>query len=460
MRIPRIMITAVSSGSGKTVISCSLMEALKQQGLCVVSGKCGPDYIDPMFHKEVLGIDAQNLDLFFHEERELETIFVNHAKEADIAVIEGVMGYYDGMGIDTVKASSYEVAKALKTPVILVLPCKGAAISAAALVKGILEFREENYICGILLNRISEILYPKMKEMLEKELGMSGHDIKVLGYIPEHPAFHLESRHLGLVTPKEVEGLRSRLSEAGRILGETVNLEELIKLAESAPGLQEGSDVDPAYYEVNEQKIRIAAARDEAFCFYYKENLELLKRLGCEIVLFSPIHDKELPKGSQGLILGGGYPELYAESLSKNRTMLESIRAAIESGMPCHAECGGFLYLHETLKDREGKEYPMAKVISGDAFPTERLVRFGYVCLTAEEDGLFLKKGETIRGHEFHYWDSTNNGKDVEARKPDGRRFWKCIHMENNLFAGFPHLAYGSNPLFVRRFVEKAKRNS
>ncbi len=457
MKIPRVLITAASSGSGKTVISCGLMEALKQKKLQVVSCKCGPDYIDPMFHREVLGIESENLDLFFNQKEQLRQLFLRHAKEADIAVIEGVMGYYDGMGLNTETASSYDVAATLEIPAVLVLPCRGMALSAAALVKGFLEFKPDSNIRGILLNRISAMLYPKMKEMLETELKKAGYEVKVLGYVPEQDVFRLESRHLGLVTPKEIESLQGQLKKAGEILSETVDLDGLLEIASTAPDIS-----IPYGQEETEgnciEKVRIGVARDAAFGFYYKDNLELLRELGCEIVEFSPLKDHELPKGIQGLILGGGYPELYAKELSQNQKMLDSIRFAVRNKMPCHAECGGFLYLQESLQDKAGKSWKMTGVIPGVAFPTGKLVRFGYIQLKSKKDGAFLKMGESIRGHEFHYWDSTNNGEDAKAYKPDGKRSWECIHVDENLFAGFPHLSYRSNPEFAIRFVQAAKR--
>lgn len=479
MRIPRVMIAAAASGSGKTTISCGLMSALRQKGLHIVSGKCGPDYIDPMFHREVLGIDSENLDLFFTHEEQMRRLFVRHAADADATVLEGVMGYYDGMGLDTERASSYDVAGVLECPVILVVPCRGMALSCAALVRGFLEFRRDSQIRGILLNRISPMLYPRMKQMLEAELGSAGFSVPVIGYVPEHEIFHLESRHLGLVTPEEIGNLKNRMDEAGRLLAETVDLEQLLEIASQAPELpdpesEEGGKIHKSGSWNKEsrrkedcqvekgcknEEVCIAVARDEAFNFYYKDNLKLLEELGCRLITFSPLRDQKLPDEADGLLLGGGYPELYARILSENREMCHSVAQAIRGGMPCHAECGGFLYLHEYLEDKEGIKWRMAGVIPGEASATDRLVRFGYVELEAKRDGAYLKKGERIRGHEFHYWDSSCNGADVLAVKPDGKRFWECIHMHENLFAGFPHLSYESNPEFARRFVDAARKH-
>lgn len=452
MKIPRILISAPSSGSGKTVISCAIMQALTMKGYRVAACKCGPDYIDPMFHREVLGVDSENLDLFFTEEEDLPEVFARHAGNKDIAVVEGVMGFYDGMALDSFRASSYDVARTLQAPVILVLSGRGMALSAAAVIEGIARFRKDSNIRGLLLNRITAGIYPRMKDMLEKELAKRGLSIPVLGYVPEDEAFSLESRHLGLVTPAELKGLKEEMARAGELFLETVDLEKLCAVAAQAPEIPVPGK-SPEAPEIPAPLV--AVARDEAFCFYYKENLRLLEELGCELRYFSPLHDRELPANAQGLILGGGYPELYARVLSENISMRRSIKEAVQSGIPCLAECGGFLYLQEELKDREGRAWRMAGVIKGSAASKGRLARFGYVKIEGKKDGLYLKKGENIRGHEFHYWDSTDNGADCVAVKPDGKRFWECIHMEGKLFAGFPHLYLPSNRKLTERFVEQ-----
>ena len=365
MKIPRILIAAASSGSGKTVTSCGIMEALKQQGIRLVSGKCGPDYIDPMFHREVLKIDAQNLDLFFYDKEHLRKLFIQHCKNTQMAVLEGVMGFYDGMGIDTDKGSSYDVAKALETPVVLVVSCKGSALSVVALLKGLIEFRKDSNIQGFLLNRVSEMLYPRMKQMIEAQLKREGYDIPVIGYIPEDPAFALESRHLGLVTPDGVTHLETKIKRAGEILGKTIDWKTFFRIANGAPKLSEEEGMEnivPA-----EREIPIAVARDEAFCFYYKDNLELLKSLGCKLIPFSPLKDRALPTGVKGLILGGGYPEEYARQLSENKTMLESVHDAITNGMPCHASAVVFCICRNSWKTE--KENRMVWL----AFSKERL---------------------------------------------------------------------------------------
>lgn len=468
MGISSFMIAAASSGSGKTVISCGLMAAFRQRGLKVAACKCGPDYIDPMFHREVLGIDSENLDLFFYGKETLEKLFERHAENADITMIEGVMGYYDGMALASEKASSYDVARTLKTPVILVVPCKGAALSVLPLIQGMIGFKEDSNICGILLNRVSSMLYPKMKQMIEEGLAQAGYEVPVIGYVPEHPVFGLESRHLGLVTPQEINSIREQLEAAGRLLSETVELDTLISIASGSKAAEnrerffqknpkDGRDIEVGILR-DKKPVRIAVAQDEAFCFYYKDNLQFLQNEGCELVEFSPLHDNFLPEDIRGMILGGGYPELYTKDLERNVSMRSSIKKAVIGGLPSLAECGGFMYLHEEMEDDKGIFRQMAGVFPGKAFRTEKLVRFGYIEIEAQKEGTFLKRGEKLRGHEFHYWDSTDNGKDCIAVKPDKRRSWECIHMEGNLFAGYPHIHFYSNLEFARRFIMEAKK--
>lgn len=466
MGIPGIMIAAPASGSGKTSAACGLMAAFGSRGIKVRSCKCGPDYIDPMFHREVLGVDSENLDLFFSKPEELRECFQQHTAGADFTVVEGVMGYYDGMGLDTDHGSSYEVASVLNLPVILVVPCRGAALSLAASVRGMLAFRKESNIRGILLNRVSGMLYPRLKQMLESELKQAGYDIPVVGYMPEDEAFRLESRHLGLITPQEIEGLRGQTARAGEILTETADLDLILQIAEKGAANGETAEEDRSetgdkpVFGTGENRVRIGIARDKAFCFYYKDNLELLEKLGCELVPFSPLSDPRLPDGLSGLIFGGGYPELYGRTLAENKGLLQEIHSLIEDGIPCLAECGGFMYLHEELEDREGQVWKMTGNIKGRTWPVGRLVRFGYVKIMPEEartEAGYLFPGEEIRGHEFHYWDSTDSGSDCLAVKPDGRRSWQCIHMDGNLFAGYPHLYLPSLPAFAERFVRRCR---
>ncbi len=488
-QIRGLMIGAFSSGCGKTVAACGLMEVFRRHGLKVSGFKCGPDYIDPMFHREILGVESQNLDGFFQTKRQSAKSFLAGAKDRDIGVIEGVMGYFDGIGGEG-RASTYEMALRLGCPVILVAEGKGAGLSLAASILGFLEFgltlpghgrRKWNGIGGIILNRVSPGRYPGLKAVLEEHLP-----VPVLGYMPEFDWLSLESRHLGLKLPGEVKDLKAQLGRLGEELEKTIQIDEVLALAEKweegypkaslGSGAGEGVSVlegvsawegvpvlggvpapEAAILPKKGQKAAIGVAMDEAFCFYYQDNLRELCRAGARLLFFSPLKDKAVPKEARGLLFGGGYPELYARQLSENNAMRSSIRQAAAAGMPILGECGGFLYLQEWLEDGAGKVYPMAGVFSGGSRNGGKLGRFGYIALWGKEDGLYLKAGERILAHEFHYWDSECCGSMMEARKPAGNKRWLCMRQENRVLAGFPHLYYPSFPEFSRRFVRECE---
>ena len=464
-KIPRVMIAAAGSGSGKTTVTCGLLQAFLDRGIKPASFKCGPDYIDPMFHSEVLGIKSRNLDLFFTDKNTTNYLLGKNAGAADLAVLEGVMGYYDGLAGKSVDCSSYDLARKTRTPVILVVDCKGMSVSVAALIKGFLELRRDHGIRGVILNRIPPMLYQDIKGLIEEELSL-----EVLGFLPVMADCRLESRHLGLVTAKEVGNLKEILEKLAAQMEASVDLERILAIAEEAPAIDHRipGDIEKIVRHMNPPDhadpadrwnfpVKIAVAVDRAFCFYYQDNLELLEEMGAELLPFSPLEDEGLPDGIQGLILGGGYPELYLEQLSKNKTMLESIGRAIEGGLPCIAECGGFMYLHQWVKDREGVRFPMAGVVEGESFPTPRLTRFGYIGLTALEDNLLCKKGAELKGHEFHYWDSTNPGDGFHARKPLRKTGWDCVVTAGNLWAGYPHIHFYSNIEAAAQFLTKAR---
>ena len=443
MDSPRLLFAAPASGSGKTTVVCGLLRALKNRGKGVRAFKCGPDFIDPLFHETVVGVPSGTLDLFFSDQDQLKRLFCRHAAGADFCLMEGVMGYYDGLGAATDRASSYAVAKALDAPVALVVDGRGQSLSALATLTGFLRFREDSRIRGVLFNRMSESVYTALKPEVEK-LG-----VRPLGFVPKAPELMIESRHLGLVTPGEIEDLGQKLDALAALLERTVDMEGLLALAGSAPAL-EAPPVPPV---PTLPRTRIAVARDQAFCFLYRDNLDLLADYGAELIFFSPLHDDALPAGAQGLILPGGYPELHAQALAANEPMRRSIAEAIQGGLPCLAECGGFLYLHRELEDMDGRSWPMAGVLNARAYRTPRLGRFGYITLTAKADTAFLPAGETVRGHEFHYFESESRGDALHAQKPTGSRGWDCGHSRGNLLMGFPHLYYPSDPQLIERFL-------
>ncbi len=463
MSCPRILLAAPASGSGKTLVTCGILQALVDRGLRTASFKCGPDYIDPMFHSRVIGTRSRNLDTFFTEPETTRYLFGRAAAGQDISVVEGVMGYYDGLGGISLEGSSFDVARTLEMPVILIVNCRGQSLSVLPVLKGFLEYQRPSRIQGVIFNQMSQGMYPDLKRLAWEQLSL-----EALGYVPPVPELKLESRHLGLVLPHEVEALQEKLKKLAQVLEETLNLDRLLELAGEAPEIsQDGPKILEELREERRKELRqgkgkgkglsIALAKDEAFCFTYADNLELLQELGAALVEFSPLTDERLPKGCQGMILSGGYPELYARELSANTSMLQNIRQAVRKGMPCIAECGGFLYLHEQLEGQDGILYPMAGVIPGKAFRTDRLGRFGYITLTAQEDQMLLQKEEQVRGHEFHYWESESCGESLLARKPLRNRSWLCGHANPSLYAGFPHLFYYSNPGIAVNFLRKCE---
>ena len=451
MRLKRVMIGAPKSGSGKTTLTCALLQALKNQGKKVISYKCGPDYIDPMFHETVLQIPSKNLDTFFCGEEDTKRLFLEGRTEDDFAVIEGVMGLFDGLGGIHEEGSSYHLAKITKTPIILIVDAKGMGRSVLALISGFLSYDKEHLIKGVILNRMSKAYYHIIKPLIEEELK-----IKVVGYFPDQKENSVGSRHLGLVMPEEIMDIRKKLEKLSETFESTISLEQIEKIGESAESLScDLKDMCEIPKEETEEKPVIAVAKDEAFCFYYRDNLRLLESCGARIVFFSPLHDREIPEICDGLLFGGGYPELYAKKLSDNISMKESIRSAALKGMPIVAECGGFMYLHSSLIDPEGVSHAMADVVKGECFYTGKLVRFGYVEIE-EKDSHFLPVNQKIKGHEFHYYDSTRNGMDCICRKPVSGQEYSCVIANENQWLGFPHLYYPSNPAFAKAFTEKA----
>ncbi len=630
---PRVLIAAPGSGSGKTLVTCGILRLLQKKGFSPVAFKCGPDYIDPMFHRQVLGIPSRNLDTFFSPDGQTLEILQKAVRKnkADIAIIEGVMGYFDGTGKTGMEASSFDLAMQTQTPVILLVNAKGMGRSIVSLIKGFCDYEiraaeklpilaadkraekpaekrigelieepiEESIeessidesvdksvdktpnktlnktpnkttdktahtspgkIRGVILNRISPGMAPVMKKWIEEETGLS-----VVGYLPQDTSFSWGSRHLGLMQPEEIADFQEQIDRLADKLETTLDTELLLKIGREAsesdspvreefpkqdreteeslsvssvqeesseqnPETKKSLSVSLVQVELAEQNlepeknlrfspVRIAVARDEAF---------ILQECGADLVFFSPIHDGELPE-ADGLILGGGYPELYAQSLAENTRMKEQIRIRVAEGMPVLAECGGFMYLQEylevtsdekqasekqapekqapekqysekqnlekqdsgehdsaeksvkplcmrepqktqrtqetqsiqksqkTQEPQRTQKYTMCGILEGTCKKTDHLVRFGYIEISPKSES---GAGTVIRGHEFHYFDSTNNGEYCTAVKPGGKRTWDCMIVQGNVVAGFPHLYYRSNPGFINRFLDRCRMYS
>jgi cobyrinic acid a,c-diamide synthase len=447
----RVMIAGTHSGCGKTTVACALLRALKDRGLDPAAFKCGPDYIDPMFHRRAIGVPSRNLDPFFCTGEQLRRQIALHG--GGVSLLEGVMGYYDGVGPEG-RYGAYDVAVETQTPVVLVIDTKGMYASAGAVLKGFIEYKPPSGIQGVIFNNASPALYEGLAAIAEKA------GVKPLGFLPREPKAVIGSRHLGLVTAGEIADMEEKLALLGALAERHIDIDGLLALASAAPGIiavaaPELTATAPGLAAAPDIRppgtARIAVARDAAFCFLYEENLELLAALGCELAFFSPLSDTALPGGVSGLYLCGGYPELYLQALSGNAAMRGAVGAAVRSGMPAVAECGGFLYLHDTLDG-----FPMAGVVHADAYRTEKLRRFGYATLRAKADNLLCSAGESIRAHEFHYYESTDCGADFIAEKPLTEESWPCVHATETLYAGFPHLYFGANPGFAENFVRRA----
>lgn len=457
MKIKRFMIAAPKSGSGKTMITCALLQLLKDNGKNVSSYKCGPDYIDPMFHKKVLGVPSKNLDTFFTDEKTTVQLFLDKRADGDFAVLEGVMGLYDGLGGIYEQGSSYHLAKVTQTPIILVVDAKGMGKSVLALIAGFLQYDTQHLIKGVLFNRMSKGYYDIIKPLIEKELS-----VKVVGYFPEQKDIGLSSRHLGLVMPDELADIKEQLDELAGRLKKTIDLDMLLDIAVEAEKITKTTNTEQMQIQNQNNTVNIAVAMDEAFCFYYEDNLRLLEKCGAKLQYFSPLHDTKLPDNCDALLLGGGYPELYAKELSENLSMRNSIKTAFKTGLPTVAECGGFMYLHtyihnicEEDADAQNYVFGMTGALDSECHFKGKLVRFGYIELE-EKHNNFLPTDEKIRAHEFHYYDSTDNGADCIATKPATGRSYDCVISHDNYWLGFPHLYYPSNPHFAESFVRKA----
>ena len=441
----QFLLAAPRSGSGKTTMTCALLMALKRRGCAPCAFKSGPDYIDPMFHRAVLGVESRSLDLFFSAPETVRTLYAKGAAGHGAAVCEGAMGFYDGLGGVSDRASAWHLADTLGLPVLLVVEPKGQSLTLAAELKGLVNFRTPSHIAGILLNNCTARMHALLAPMLEKETGLP-----VLGFLPKLPEVVIGSRHLGLYTAAEVENLQQKLALLADAAEEHIDWPRLLALCEKEPPAL------PVQPETPPARVRIAVARDEAFCFTYAETLEAFRDAGAEVVFFSPLRDTALPENIGGLYLPGGYPELHARELSENTSLLREIKQKIESGLPTAAECGGFLYLGQSLTDAEGQSWPMAGVLPGEAKDAGRLVRFGYAALSADSDSMLFRAGESFPIHEFHHWDSTANGTALAAKKPVGGAEWRCGFIDEHFYAGFPHLYWAGTPL-PQRFAAAAE---
>lgn len=424
----KLMVAGMHSGSGKTTVTMGLTRLLMEEGKRVQVYKTGPDYIDPMFHRAVSGRPCVNLDPWFLDENGLRETFFRYSEDADFLLTEAAMGLCDGISGRGISGSALEVADALSMPVLLVVDAGREAEAAEYLRK-----LPAGRVQAILLNHGGVPAEEKPLRMFHERLHFDG--IPIIGMLPALPGAVLKSRHLGLTVPEDTEVIFYKAQLAAAALRKELDLDRLLRIAEG------------------NEAFRMAIARDEAFSFFYEENLRALREVGGEAVFFSPLRERSLPAGICGLWLPGGYPELYAEALSNNESMRMDIRDAVQGGLPTVAECGGFMYLLEELESAEGDVFPMCAVLPGKAYRTPKLQRFGYIELRARRDTLLLKQGQALRAHEFHYWDAVQSGNAVIATKANQSRSWECVVGTETLFAGYPHVYLEGNTVAARNFA-------
>lgn len=442
----KILIAGTHSGVGKTTVSLGLMKALTDRGKKVQPFKVGPDYIDPNYHKYVTGIHSRNLDAYMLDEEQIKYIFLRAANQKDISIIEGVMGLYDGVGSDINKCSTSAMAKVLKCPVILVIDAKATGASAAATVLGYKHMDKSVDIVGVIVNNIKNPNHYKLiKAAIEKYCA-----IEVLGYLPPNDDVVMSSRHLGLVQCQEDKDLSQKVDKMAQLIEKYVDVDRILELAESE-SITSSFEMtmfldDP---EVKNLAIgkKIGIAYDEAFNFYYQDNLDLLRDIGAELVFFSPIRDEKLPEIDL-FYIGGGYPEIYAQELESNNTMLDSIREFYEANKPIYAECGGLMYLGKYLIDKEDNKHQMVGILDGYSQMTQGLKRFGYCLATAKEDNLISYKGQQLRGHEFHYSEFISDMEtifDMKKTTSSSVMVWSGGYSSKNVLASYLHVHFYNN---------------
>jgi cobyrinic acid a,c-diamide synthase len=446
--LPAFVVSGTSSGSGKTLAALGIMEALRRRGLVVQPFKAGPDYIDPGLHSLLLGRPSYNLDTWMMGVKGVQDTFCRASVGSDCAVVEGVMGLFDGRGGEKEAGSTAHLSKALGLPVVLVANAEKAAQSMGAVVKGFETYDKSVDLKWVIFNKVAS---PRHEKILRD--SVRGSKVKVLGCIPRDSALTMESRHLGLVTAAEMGGgWIDFVKRAGDVIEESINLDSLLRSSKTAV---KTAPIRP----VPSARVRVAVAMDRAFSFYYRENLDILTASGAELVPFSPLSDKALPGRIGGIYIGGGYPELHAKALEDNRFLRDEIRRASESGMPVYAECGGLMYLGKTIES-DGKPRRMAGVFPWTTRLLPKRKALGYREAALTGNCPFLKKGR-IRGHEFHYSDmSTDAGAGTAYRVSGADADFSEGFVFRRVLASYIHLHFASNPAFAAGFVKASEEFS
>ena len=454
VRIPRIVIAGTHSGVGKTTVTMGLIAALRRRGLTVQPFKVGPDYIDPSHLEHAAGRPARNLDTWLLRPELVRAVFEQASRTANVSVIEGVMGCFDGYGAATDRGSTAEVAKLLKAPVILVVDGSHMARSAAALVAGYRTFDPDVSLLGVSFNRVSDRHFQLLRQALR---GVRR--VAALGYVPRDEAITIPERHLGLVPAQEATRFAQRLDRLAHVISTTVDLDCVVRMATRAVRLPD----TPAPWDRRPRSapaVRIGLARDQAFHFYYQENLDLLRAGGAELVPLSPLTDDSLPDGLDALYLGGGFPEVFARQLAANQPLRRSLKRAVDAGLPTYAECGGLMYLTQRLIDLEGRSHPMVGLLPGAIRMTTRLQPFGYATIIPRRPSILARTHDRIKGHEFHYstWEHPLTQHEAaytvvrrKEQRPEG-------FVRKNLLASYLHVHFLTNTRWARRFVDSASR--
>jgi len=446
------VIAGERSGVGKTMTTIALARAFMNRGCTVQCFKVGPDFIDPGYHTAVTGRTSRNLDAFMTGPSYCRTIFYEAARGADVVIIEGVMGLYDGYG-STDKGSTASIAKLLGVPVVLILDGGSLARSAAAMVLGFQAFDPRLRLAGVIFNKIAgEHHYAALRSAVSRNTS-----VPVFGYIPRGQHWQTPHRHLGLVMADERADLLASVAQCAAQIEQTLDVPKILRNAACTPRKSVPHNPKSTIKIPKSCNVRVGIARDEAFCFCYQDNIEMLERRGAEIVFFSPLHDEKLPEGLQGLYLPGGYPELHAARISANRRMRRQVRSFCRSGRPVYAECGGFLYLLRALIDQRGVRHAMAGFLPATARMLSRLQRFGYVTITAAGGCPFLPPGAVIRGHEFHYSDIAGMpdcvARTFAVKRRAGQATYRDGYVMGSVLGGYPHLHFASNPAFAKNFI-------
>ena len=454
-----IIITGISSGSGKTTLSIGLMRALKNKGYKVTAFKSGPDYIDPMFHRLAVRGNSYNLPMWMLTDDTIVDLYQKRSNDSDISVVEGVMGYFDGHEVTSIQGSTAHLAKTIQTPVVVVLDASSMSLTAAAMIQGLLHFEKPSLVKGVIFNHIkSEYHYQLLKKAVHLHT-----QVKCYGYLKPDPEIALESRHLGLIQANEVVYIDEKIEKMARWVSDTVDIEAIYKDFNNANKTVISKSLKPETDEwlssVYKRSLNIGIAKDDAFSFYYDENLALFEELGINLVSFSPIKDIVLPDCLDGLYIGGGYPELHAAALESNASMRASILAFANNGKPIYAECGGLMYLMSNLVLADGTSFEMAGVFRGNAIMTDSLQRFGHV--EAELDCTKLIKSDKLssvlvpqkikyRGHEFHHSkiEGCVSEQLISIHKND--RHWTCGYSTHRVLATYVHNHFYSNIDFFK----------